>query len=227
MPTDTRSHRYNSLRPRLTLRAAKSARRGPGAGSFEARLHAECELGLRQLRAYRKEWDEARGVCGRTGRGMTRPRTERTPSSPSPAPAARRLLPSRPGSGASEGWSDRATPGERADRLRGFLECRNLCALRSGLGSAPESLDRARGSGRFAADGRAVCGGRLKLIGFATHTLAVIPPPSGWGQASLGLQGTCSSQSSDRPKNSAHTGPVLRVRTTCSTFKEAASNTAE
>src|SRR5215207_8204733 len=31
-----------------------------------------CGLGLLQLRAYRKEWDESRG-CGRAGPGMTTP----------------------------------------------------------------------------------------------------------------------------------------------------------
>jgi hypothetical protein len=33
---------------------------------------AGCNLGLRRLRAYRKEWDEGRGV-GRTGLGMMTP----------------------------------------------------------------------------------------------------------------------------------------------------------
>src|SRR5215203_7404526 len=55
-----------------------------------------CGLGLRRLRAYRKEWDESQG-CGRAGPGMTTPRTGRTRSSTSPAAATRRPRPSRPG----------------------------------------------------------------------------------------------------------------------------------
>jgi hypothetical protein len=69
--------------------AAEEQARGDrgGAGAF-ARCQfdeAACGLGLRRLRAYRKEWDEGRG-CGRTGPATTRPRTGRMPSSPSPAP---------------------------------------------------------------------------------------------------------------------------------------------
>ena len=43
-----------------------------------------CSLGLRRLRAYRKEWDEGQGVW-KAGPGMMTPRTGPTLSSSSPA----------------------------------------------------------------------------------------------------------------------------------------------
>jgi hypothetical protein len=57
------------VRPRNKLEAIAAARIAFARCQFDEQ---GCSLGLRRLRAYRKEWDEGPG-CGRTGPGTTKP----------------------------------------------------------------------------------------------------------------------------------------------------------
>ena len=88
-------------RPRNKLAAARAAL---ARCQFD---EEDCGLGLRRLRAYRKEWDEGRGVW------KDRPRHDDASHGadafpPAPAPATRHPQPSRTGSETSDGWFDQA-----------------------------------------------------------------------------------------------------------------------
>jgi hypothetical protein len=63
-------------RPRNKGKAIAAARAALARCQFD---EGACELGLRRIRAYRKEWDESRGVW-KDRPDMTRPRTGRMPS---------------------------------------------------------------------------------------------------------------------------------------------------
>ena len=76
-------------RPRNKLEAISVARCAFARCQFDEEA---CELGLKRLRAYRKEWDDDRGVW-KDRPATTKPPTAPTPSSPSRAAASPRPRP--------------------------------------------------------------------------------------------------------------------------------------
>ena len=90
-------------RPRNKLEAIAAARAAFAHCQFD---EGGCDLGLRRLRAYRKEWDESRGVW------KDRPRHDDASHGADAfltfaCSGTGHLHPSRPGSGTWVGWSER------------------------------------------------------------------------------------------------------------------------
>ena len=106
-------------RPRNKLEAIAAARTAFARCQFD---EAGCSLGLRRLRAYRKEWDESRGVW------KDRPRHDEASHGAdafltfacSRLHAA--LSPPDQEAGHRDGWSDRTRGGESGPVPEGFLE---------------------------------------------------------------------------------------------------------